>query len=80
MLGCSTLRSRARSVKKCCIFLLYFIVAIIGGTGVIAFELKRQYPEMDVTVIEMKNAVKLAEEKFVPGNEHLGVKFITGNV
>ena len=46
----------------------------------IAFELKRQYPQMDISVVEMKNVVKLAEEKFVPGNEHLGVKFISGQV
>ena len=46
----------------------------------IAFELKRQYPQMDISVVEMKNVVKLAEEKFVPGNEGLGVKFISGQV
>ena len=46
----------------------------------IAFELKRQYPQMDISVVEMKNVVKLAEGKFVPGNEHLGVKFISGQV
>ena len=46
----------------------------------IAFELKRQYPSMDVQVVEMKNVVKLAEEKFVPGNDHLGVKFISGQL
>ena len=46
----------------------------------IAFELKRQYPSMDVSVVEMKNVVKLAEEKFVPGYGHLGVKFISGQV
>ena len=45
----------------------------------IAFELSRQYPGMQVTVFEMKNVVKLAEERFVPGNEHLGVKFVAGN-
>ena len=46
----------------------------------IAFELKRQYPEMEVTVVEMKNVVKLAEEKFVPGNEDLEVKFMSGTI
>ena len=50
----------------------------IGGTGVIAFELRRQHPEMDVAVLEMKNVVELAKERFLPGNEHLGVKFVAG--
>ena len=46
----------------------------------IAFELKRQYPQMEISVVETKNVVKLAEEKFVPGNEDLGIKFIPGQV
>ena len=46
----------------------------------IAFELSREYPGMQVTVFEMKNVVKLAEERFVPGNEHLGVKFVAGKI
>ena len=33
---------------------------------------------MDVTVFEMENVVQLAKEKFVPGKEHLGVKFVPG--
>ena len=45
----------------------------------IAFELSRQHPGMQVTVFEMKNVVKLAEVRFVPGNEHLGVKFVAGH-
>ncbi len=49
-----------------------------GGTGVIAFELRRQYPDMDVSVFEMEKVVKLAKERFVPGNEHLNVKFVAG--
>ena len=52
----------------------------VGGSGVIAFELKRQYPEMDVSVFEMENIVQLAKEKFVPGKEHLGVKFVPGEI
>ena len=46
----------------------------------IAFELKRQYPQKDISVVEMKNVVKLAEEIFFPRIEHLGVKFISGQV
>ena len=49
-----------------------------GGSGVVAFELKRQYPGMDITVFEMENVVQLANEKFLPGKEHLGVKFVAG--
>ena len=33
---------------------------------------------MDVTVFEMENVVQLAKEKFIPGKEHLGVKFVPG--
>ena len=53
-------------------------LTVVGGSGVIAFELKRQYPGMDVSVFEMENVVQLAKEKFVPGKEHLGVKFVPG--
>ncbi len=49
-----------------------------GGTGVIAFELRRQYPDMDVSVFEMKSVTTFVEKHFVPGNEHLGVKFVSG--
>ena len=59
-------------------FTMYNISTCVGGTGVVAFELRKQYPEMDVTVFEMENVVELAIEKFIPGNEHLGVKFVAG--
>lgn len=49
-----------------------------GGTGVLSYELRRQYPEMEVTVFEMDHVVQLVQEKFVPGNEHLNVKFVSG--
>ena len=55
-----------------------FNMCSTGGTGVIAFELRKQYPEMDVTVFEMKTVVELAKEKFIHGNEHLGVKWMIG--
>ena len=66
------------NVVKTVYFNRYF--SPLGGTGVIGFELRRQYPEMDVTVVEMKIVVKLAEERFVAGNKDLGVKFMSGMV
>ena len=44
----------------------------------IAYELRRQYPEMEVSVFEMKSVTKFVEKHFLPGNEHLGVKFVSG--
>ena len=35
---------------------------------------------MDVSVFEMENVVQLAKEKFLPGKEHLGVKFVPGEI
>lgn len=43
-----------------------------------SFELKRQYPDMDVTLFELEGAVKIFKERFLPGNEDLGIKVIEG--
>ena len=42
------------------------------------FELKRQYPNMDVTLFELEGVVKIFNEHFLPGNEKLGVKVTAG--
>ncbi len=41
-------------------------------------ELKRLHPDMDVTLFELDYVIKMYEEQFLPGTEHLGVKSITG--
>ncbi len=53
-------------------------VCVSGGPGALCFALKRQYPDMDVTLFELDHVIEMFNERFVAGNENLNVKTVAG--
>ena len=69
-------------VRTNLIFDIYFILmcslTVTGGSGVLSYELKRQYPDMKVYLNDQDHVIKIAKEHFYEGNEHLNINFLPG--
>ena len=61
-------------------FILMFSLTLIGGSGVLSYELKRQYPDMKVYLNDQDHVIKIAKEHFYKGNEHLNINFLPGKI
>ena len=56
----------------------YIYCMTIGGSGTLAFQLKRTYKDMNVTLFEVPNVIELVKEHFVPGNEDSRIELVQG--